>query len=56
MYKRPKKFPVAFHNDYNYEYLFIMERLSEEFKGQFDFSAKKHGEIHKLLGTNVRAK
>ena len=40
MYKRPKEFPVACHNDFNYDYLFIMEKLSEEFKGQSDFYAK----------------
>ena len=28
----PKKLPVAFHNEFNYDYHFIIKELAEEFK------------------------
>ena len=34
-YSVPKKIPIAFHNESNYVYYFIMKELAEEFKKQF---------------------
>ena len=34
-YSVPKKIPIAFHNESNYVYHFIMKELAEEFKKQF---------------------
>ena len=34
-YSVPKKIPIAFHNESNYDYHFIIKELVEEFKKQF---------------------
>ena len=35
-YKIPKEIPVVFHNGSTYDYHFIIKKLAEEFKGNFD--------------------
>ena len=34
-YSVPKRIPIAFHNESNYNYHFIIKELAEEFKKQF---------------------
>ena len=35
-YKVPKKISVVFHNGSTYDYHFIIKKLAEDFKGQFE--------------------
>ena len=35
-YKVPKEIPVVFHNGSTYDYHFIIKKLAEEFKGEFE--------------------
>ena len=35
-YKVPKEIPIVFHNDSTYDYHFIIKKLTEEFKGEFE--------------------
>ena len=35
-YKSPKEIPVVFHNGYTYDYLFIINKLANEFYGQLE--------------------
>ena len=35
-YKTQKEIPVVFHNGSTYDYHFIIEELTKEFKGQFE--------------------
>ena len=35
-YKVPKEIPVVFYNGSIYDYHFIIEKLAEEFKGEFE--------------------
>ena len=39
-YSVPKKIPIVFYNGSNYDYLFIIKELAEEFKKQFTFSGE----------------
>ena len=32
----PKKIPIVFHNDSTYDYQFVIKKLAEEFKGEFE--------------------
>ena len=32
----PNEIPVVFHNGLNYDYLFIIKELANEFEGQFE--------------------
>ena len=34
-YKVPKEFPIVFHNSSTYDYHFVIKKLAEEFKGEF---------------------
>ena len=35
-YKVPKEIPIVFHNGSTYDYHFIIKKLAEEFKGEFE--------------------
>ena len=35
-YKIPREIPIIFHNGSRYDYYFIIKKLAEEFKGNFD--------------------
>ena len=35
-YNVPKKIPIVFHNGSTYDYHFIIKKLAEEFKGEFE--------------------
>ena len=35
-YNVPKKIPVVFHNGSTYDYHFVIKKLAEEFKGEFE--------------------
>ena len=35
-YNTPKKIPIIFHNDSKYDYHFIIKKLAEEFKSDFE--------------------
>ena len=35
-YKVPQEFPVKFHNGSKYDYHFLIKKLAEEFKGEFE--------------------
>ena len=35
-YNIPKKIPIVFHNGSTYDYHFIIKKLAEDFKGQFE--------------------
>ena len=39
-YKIPKEIPVVFHNDFTYDYHFIIKELAEEFEGEFENTEK----------------
>ena len=39
-YKIPREIPVIFHNGSTYDYHFIIKKLVEEFKGNFDCLAE----------------
>ena len=39
-YKIPREIPIIFHNGSRYDYHFIIKKLAEEFKGNFDFLGK----------------
>ena len=51
-YKVPKKIPIAFHNGSTYDYHFIIKRLAEEFKGQFERLGEFKGQFE-CLGENT---
>ena len=34
-YSVPKKIPIVFHNESNYDYHFVIKKLAKEFKKQF---------------------
>ena len=34
--KVPKEIPIVFHNRSTYDYHFIIKKLAEEFKGEFE--------------------
>ena len=36
----PKKIPIVFHNGSTYNYHFVIKKLAEEFKGEFEFLRK----------------
>ena len=36
----PEKIPIVFHDGSNYDYLFIIKELAEEFKKQFNCSGE----------------
>ena len=36
-YKVPKEIPIVFHNRSTYDYHFIIKKLAEEFKGEFEY-------------------
>ena len=52
MYNIPRETPVTFHNQSSYDYHFIIKRLAEEFKGDFECLAKNKKKIHKIFSTN----
>ena len=35
-YNVPKKIPIVFHNGSTYDYHFVIKKLAEEFKGDFE--------------------
>ena len=35
-YKVPKEIPIVFHNGSTYDYHFVIKKLAEEFKGEFE--------------------
>ena len=35
-YNIPKKIPIVFHNGSTYDYHFVIKKLAEEFKGEFE--------------------
>ena len=35
-YKIPKNIPIVFHNGSTYDYHFLIKKLTEEFKGEFE--------------------
>ena len=35
-YNVPKKIPIVFHNGSTYDYHFVIKKLAEEFKGEFE--------------------
>ena len=35
-YNAPKKIPIVFHNGSTYDYHFVIKKLAEEFKGEFE--------------------
>ena len=44
-YNVPKKIPIVFHNGSTYDYHFVITKLAEEFKGDFEClgeNTKKH--------------
>ena len=52
-YKRPVEVPVVSHNDFNYDYHFIIKELIEESEGQVWMLMRKDLEVHNI-GTNKR--
>ena len=36
-YNVPKKIPIVLHNSSTYDYHFVIKKLAEEFKGEFEF-------------------
>ena len=36
-YNVPKKIPIVLHNGSTYDYHFVIKKLAEEFKGEFEF-------------------
>ena len=54
-YKIPKGIPVKFHNDYIYNYHFIIRKLGEEFQGEFAcLREKTKRKIHNFFSTNQK--
>ena len=51
-YKVPKEIPIVFHNGSTYDYHFIIKRLAEEFKGQFECLGEFKGQFE-CLGENT---
>ena len=39
-YKVPKEIPIVFHNGSTYDYHFVIKKLAEEFKGEFECLGK----------------
>ena len=39
-YNVPKKIPIVFHNGSTYDYHFVIKKLAEEFKGEFEYLGK----------------
>ena len=35
-YKVPKEIPIVFHNGSTYDYHFVIKKLADEFKGEFE--------------------
>ena len=43
-YKVPQEIPVKIHNGSKYDYYFIIKKLAEEFKGEFECLEKYNTE------------
>ena len=41
-YSVPKKIPIVFYNESNYDYHFVIKELTEDFKKTICLSRKKH--------------
>ena len=39
-YTVPKEIPIVFHNSWTYNYDFVIKKLAEEFKGEFEWLAE----------------
>ena len=39
-YNTPKKIPIVFHNGSTYDYHFVIKKLAEEFKSNFECSGE----------------
>ena len=51
-YSVPKKIPLVFHNEFNYDYHFIIKELAEEYEKKNYLFRRKHRKIYKE-GTRI---
>ena len=51
-YSIPEKIHIAFHNEYDYDYHFIIKKLAEKFRKTVYFFRRKHWQIYNPYSSN----
>ena len=54
-FNMPNEIPVAFHNNSNYDYHFIIKELADEFEGQFECLGENK-EKYKIFSVPIKKK